>query len=197
MGVEHVHRVVGDDVPALARQLGDEPEMPAEHRKPEVEPLLNAATVFGANDRRRAKSQRHAALVQSLLQRANSRERRRRMTKERIETDLGRAGFARRVARPRCETPARSARTRGSSAESDVGRMRNGCDRSFNVHAPLSEPGFARPVAAQHELFDGLLAKVILLAHGEKEPVADTGHVDSTENERRVAEATKLIAERA
>ena len=74
--------------------------------------------------------------------------------------------------------------------------MRHRRDGAFDARASLGEPGVARPVAAQHQLLDRLLPKMILFAHRQEQAGAEAGHVESAEHERRVAESAELLAQR-
>src|SRR4051812_44734902 len=167
MLVENVDRIIGDDVSALLRQLGDETQMPAENRRAEIEPLLNVAPLFRSNDRRRAKTQTNAAHRETLLQRLHSRERRRRMTEEWIEDDLRRTRLGGRI-RILDAIHLRAQTERFANVLSTVVRadVRN---RRIDVAAALGFHRLLCPVATQHELFYGFLTQMILLAHRQEE----------------------------
>ena len=96
--LKHVRRVVGDDVASVARPISDtSPRCPLRSGSPSratsrVDLRSSGRTIVGV--RRRSVDARGG---ESLAQRAHPRERRRGMSKERIEADLRRAGCRRAI----------------------------------------------------------------------------------------------------
>src|SRR5215470_9958034 len=95
MGVEDVGRVVGDDVTPRSPELTDEAEVATQQRKPQVQPFLDRFPFFGPDDRRRAKTQLHAGVTETVAKGTHAGEWRRWMSQERVEADFGRAGDCR------------------------------------------------------------------------------------------------------
>ena len=130
---------------------------------------------------------------------ANARQRRRRMAQERIEDDLGCASVCGGVGvfdaidlrRSRSEASALPDAVRTHSGMRTLGTA------ACAIAARRAPPGAPlRPVAVSINLFDGLLAKVVQLAHWHEQiRAASALRVDRAEHERRVAEAAELFAQ--
>ena len=197
MSVEDIERIIRDDVAALPAQLGHESEMTAEYRETQVEPLLKAGSFPRTNDRRRAKSERHAAFAQTILKCAHARARRRRMPDKWIETNLRRARVGRgfrvvEIANLRGQRKYRSSVIGREALVSGV----HGGNFALDASASLSQLCGAGPVRAEHELRNRVLAQLILRTLGEEQSGRQRDHLHVPKDERRVPEAAELLAER-
>src|SRR3954463_6142280 len=170
--------------------------MTRQNRQGELEPLFERATILGSHDRRRSESQRDSPFGQAIAQRTDARQRRRRMTKEWVEANLGRAGIRRGV------SVFQSIDLRGQPefTFTDPVRARltrvEGSHQLPNTGLPLGEGGVPGPVAFRHQLLDGLLAQMILFAHWKKEPRGQPPDVEGAEHKRRFAKTRELLAQR-
>src|SRR5262245_45622399 len=169
--------------------------MAAQKRQTEVEPLLDALPFLGPNDRRRAKTKTHALSREAVVQRTNPCERRRGMSQERIEADLRRA-----VRRGRISVldaiNLRGELERLGCIDTRRAHARNCRNHFLHTRATLGPLRFARPVASEQQLLDGLLTEMILLAHRQEETVGQRARVERAEREGCVAESSELFAQR-